>query len=98
MKISSINYNFQNKKKQKSAYFKRKEKELIKHYHVHSKRRLLSLTDHQSTLNINQSENLVSSLTYEEMKMTNESDDKIVLKQIIYIFMSVYKIYFNYYS
>ena len=49
------------------------KKELIKH-HAQPKRRL-SLTDHQSALSINQSENLPSTLTSkkklnEEMKMT----------------------------
>ena len=59
MKISSISYYFS---KTNLLILKEiKKKELIKH-HAHPKQRLY-VTDHQSALSINESENLASSST-----------------------------------
>ena len=73
MKISSISYYF-SKKKNLLILKEIKEKELIKH-HAHPKRRL-SVTDHQSALSINESENLTSSSTSKKVKRRNEDDNE----------------------
>ena len=52
-------------------------------YHAHPKRRL-SVTDHESTLSINESENLSSSSTSKKkVKQRNEDDNDSYLNEIL---------------